>query len=99
MTDFIKKIKEFNKRWNISNNDSYDEEFNKFRIRIFNILDDIDDHVTEDGVKQFCQLLGIPEDWYHDDFSGPQGTHIIDALKAEKNEKEFYRLLQMILLC
>jgi len=91
------KMEKFNKRWNITSTDSYEESFRKFKTRILNILKDIDSNVTEESISAFCQYYGIKEQWR----SAPYGdrswsTNIIDRLNTEGNEKEFYRLIELI---
>lgn len=95
--DIKKKLQNFNKRWAIVDDSSYEEEFKKFKKRVLNIFSDIDSHVREEGIAQFCQILGITEKWEHQ----PYGDHswsknIINALIEENEEKKFYRLLQII---
>ncbi len=91
------KMEKFNKRWDITSTDSYEEAFKKFKTRILNIFGDIDRHVTDESITAFCQYYGIKEIWH----SQPYGDHswstnIIDRLKAEENEREFYRLIELI---
>ena len=93
------RLQNFDKRWSIVNDSSYEEEFNKFKQRVLNIFSDIDSHVSEEGVATFCQILGIREEWvrsFHDDHL--VGNNIINALIQESNEKKFYRLLEIISL-
>ncbi len=93
------KIKRFNKRWGIVDDSSYEEEFEKFRTRIFNIMQNIDNHVTKEGISTFCQILGIKETWRtRGIYSSYYSTNIIDALYREKDEKRFYQLLEIVFL-
>jgi len=95
--DLKGKMDRYNKRWNIINNESHEENFNKFKIRILNILKDIDSRVTEDSVKLFCQLYGIPEVWKRDPYMNSKWSkNIIDRLVEENNEIEFYKLIEVI---
>ena len=89
-------MQEFNQRWNVENNESYGESFAKFKIRILNILKNIDNQVTEGSVTLFCQLYGIPESW--GSYSGRRrlSANIINRINGENNEVEFYRLLEVI---
>ena len=92
------KMKQFNKRWNIVSSDSYEESFRKFKTRILNIFQDIDQHVTKESITAFCQYYGIKEVWHtqmYEDYSW--STNIIDRLNSEEDEKEFYRLIELIL--
>jgi len=94
--DTQKKLTEFNKRWNITSDDSYEEEFKKFKARVLNIFAYIDKHVTTEGISEFCQILGIKEEWKHDIYGGsPNSLNIINALDREEGIK-FYKLLQII---
>jgi len=97
--DLKKKMEKFNKRWDITSSDSYEEAFRKFKVRILNILKDIDKHVTNESITTFCQYYGIEEVWHSQIYGIPDrwSTNIINRLKAEENEKEFYRLIEIIL--
>lgn len=97
-THIIKKINEFNKRWNIISDSSYAEEFKKFKTRILNIFSDIDSHVTDEGIATFCQILGISEKWQHETYGYGRkwSENIINSLTQENDEKKFYFLLQVI---
>jgi len=98
MSTIRKKLEEFNKRWNISDEQNYAQEFSKFKVRIINIFEDIDIHVNDEDIKLFCKILGIKEVWHSSPYSfgGHWSKNIINALKNEDNEREFYRLLQII---
>lgn len=88
MTNLIEKNKHFNKRWNIDGSTNYELEFNKFKTRILNIFSDIDDKLTDNSVLRFCNFFGIPIS----DF----GNNIINALSSENDEKNFYKMLEII---
>jgi len=60
MNDILKKINKFNKRWEIIDDSTYEEEFKKFKTRVLNIFSDIDDNVPDEDISKFCQFLGIP---------------------------------------
>jgi len=90
------KIKRFNKRWGIVDDSSYEEEFEKFRTRIFNIIQHIDNYVTEEGISTFCQILGIKETREYIGFGDRYSKNIINALDREKDEKRFYKLLEIV---
>lgn len=94
--NFKKKIQEFNKRWNIDDSFTYEEEFKKFKTRALNIFSDIDEHIAEKGVAQFCQVLGIAKQLDYDMYGNSSGDNIIRALVKENDEKRFYFLLQLI---
>lgn len=97
--DHIKrKLDEFNKRWEIIDDSSYEVEFQKFKTRIINIFKDIDCHIGKEGIQLFCNLMGIEEKWHRASYAshGPISTNIIDTLTTENNEKKFYRILQII---
>lgn len=88
----------FNKRWNIASGDSYEEAFSKFKTRILNILKDIDEHVNEEDITDFCQYYGIKEVWTKNLYGDHKWSkNIINRLNQEGDEKEFYRLLEVIL--
>ncbi len=94
--DLKKKMEKFNKRWDIISTDSYEEAFKKFKTRILNIFQDIDQHVTKESIATFCQYYGIKEVWHVQYGGRAWSTNIIDHLSAEENEKEFYRLMELI---
>ncbi len=91
------RMEKFNKRWSITSTDSYEEAFSKFKTRILNIFKDIDRHLTDKSITAFCQYYGIEEVWH----SQPYGdyswsTNVINRLNQENDEKEFYRLIELI---
>ena len=92
-----KTLQEFNKRWSVIEDSSYQEEFKKFRTRVLNIFGEIDAYVEEDGISQFCQILGIAELWMPGTLTPRHSSsNIIRALVRETDEKKFYYLLQII---
>ncbi len=90
------RMEKFNKRWSIVSEDSYEEAFDKFKIRILNVFKGIDGHVEKSSIIAFCQYYGIEEVWHTDDWNRPWSTNIIDRLNAEGDEKEYYRLVELI---
>lgn len=91
------KIERFNKRWNVSSEESYEDAFLKFKTRILNIFSDIDDHLTKESITEFCQFYGITEIWdssYMGDRSWSK--NVINRLIGEHDEIEFYKLLEII---
>jgi hypothetical protein len=91
------RMEKFNKRWSITSADSYEKAFAKFKIRILNIFKDLDQHLTSGSITAFCQYYGIKEEWH----SQPYGdyswsTNVINRLNGEVDEKEFYRLIELI---
>lgn len=91
------KMKKFNQRWGIENDESYEESFKKFKTRILNIMKDIDSKVTEKSISEFCRFYGIPEHWeYARIGDGKWSENIINRLIGENDEKEFYKLLEVI---
>jgi len=92
------RMKKFNKRWSMASTDSYEESFRKFKTRILNSFKGIDNYVTKNSITQFCQYYAIPEQWQsslHRD--GLWSTNIQDRLEQEGDEKEFYRLIELVL--
>ncbi len=95
--DLKRKMEKFNKRWNITSADSYEDAFNKFKTRILNIFKGIDRNVTDESVTAFCQYYGIEEVWHTQTYGDHSwSTNINDRLNREDNEKEFYRLIELI---
>jgi len=95
--NYKEKVEEFNKRWSIIDNLSYEEEFKKFKKRVLNIFSDIDRHIEKEGIRKFCQILGTTEEW-KSNYNTRWSENIINSLKNENNEKQFYRLLHIIFL-
>lgn len=95
--DLKSKMEKFNKRWSITSTDSYEDAFKKFKTRILNIFNGIDGHVTEESVTAFCQYYGIEEVWHTQTYGDHSwSTNINDRLNREVDEKEFYRLIELI---
>jgi len=90
-----KDLQEFNKRWGIIEDSTYGEEFIKFKKRVLNILLHIDEHVSNNNISLFCQILGIQEKW-ESGIYGDYSEIIINELIKENTEKEFYRLIHII---
>lgn len=92
-----KKTQDFNRRWNIRDKSSQKEKFQKFLNRIFNILGDIDRHVSRKSISEFCNELGIIEKWESQRYgSRTWSLNIINALKQEENPKKFLRIIELI---
>ena len=90
-----KKLKEFNKRFSITETSTHQEEFQKFRIRIFNAIENPDEYFLPEGILFFCQIFGIPIKWHHDPYEvRTWSTNIKDALKSELDEKRFFKMIQ-----
>ncbi len=90
-------MENFNKRWNVTSSESYEEAFKKFKQRILNVFKGIDRHVTKESVAVFCQYYGIHEEWKSNLYSGTSWSeNIAKRLINENDEKEFYRLIELI---
>lgn len=89
--DIKSKIQEFNKRFDITDNSNYKEEFRKFKTRILNIFEIIS--IPEAVLLKFLQIAGIPiaNHFY-------KLTTVVETLSKVENEQYFYRLLQELLL-
>lgn len=95
--DLKEKMEKFNKRWNVSSQDSYEELFLKFKTRILNVFKNIDSSITRDSISYFCQIYAIKEVWHSNLYnSNTWSTNIIDRLTHESNEIEFYKLIELI---
>ncbi|MDP2631207.1 MAG: hypothetical protein Q8P30_00375 [Candidatus Uhrbacteria bacterium] len=91
------KMDKFNKRWSITSADSYEDAFRKFKTRILNIFQNIDQHVTDGSITAFCQFYGIKEVWHSQTYGDHSwSTNISDRLNQENDEKEFYKLIELI---
>lgn len=89
--NIIEELKKFNKRWEISDNSTYQEEFEKFRTRILNSFRNIDSELSINEIENFCNVLGIK---FHTQNHGD----VILTLKNTIDEKLFYKILQVLCL-
>ncbi len=85
--EYKKETEEFNKRWNIQNNENYQEEYIKFIARILNIYITIDEIVSEKGIHDFCQIHGIIK----------RNQNILSYIRESiKEERKLYYILQSV---
>lgn len=95
--DLKGRMESFNKRWNVTLSESYEEAFKKFKQRILNIFKNIDHHVTKESIATFCQYYGIHEKWESNIYRDHSWSeNIANRLIKENDEKEFYRLIELI---
>ena len=86
--------KNFNIRWKIASSDSYEEAFKKFKQRILNIFCDvIKSNDIEKATNYVCKYYGIERPLWKQSISEHQ---IVKCLNDEEDEKEFYRLIEVI---
>lgn len=91
------KIRDFNKRWDIQDSLTHEEEFEKFKNRVLNLFKNIDNVITTEGGVQFCQVLGVRQKSVEEFFGEDHPDNgIYKTLKSESNEKRFYLLLEII---
>lgn len=97
MNNLKEKMKKFDQRWNVEGDATPEENFSKFKIRVLNILDDIDNHVMDEDISLFCRFCGIPEKWDYS-YLGDQkwSKNIINKLNFEDVQVEFFKLLEII---
>lgn len=92
------KMEKFNKRWNIDSTETPEESFEKFKMRILNIYKDIDEHLTDESIKNFCMFYGIIEDWNYSESNGSKwGINVINRINREKNLINLIKLLEVVL--
>ncbi|MBT3756916.1 MAG: hypothetical protein HOD64_00630 [Candidatus Cloacimonetes bacterium] len=89
------KIDNFNKRWKLMDDESLEDGFEKFKIRVLNILKDIDSYVGPANISTFCLALGIQENYNYDGFSHYSNI-IINTLRDENNIVKFFRMIEII---
>lgn len=91
------RMENFNKRWNIEYNESPEVAFSKFKIRALNVLQDVNSHLTEKSISDFCLFYGIQEVWESDHFGDRTwNNNVTLRLEYENNPIEFYKLLEII---
>lgn len=83
--DLKKVVDDFNKRWCADDPTEFREEFLKFKCRVLNSLDEIDQALPEDQKRIYWRIYGFPS-----------GKSITSHLQEEGNDVNFYRLLQCI---
>lgn len=89
------KLEEFDKRWNIINDLDYQIEFEKFRLRVINLLNTNRLLITSEYLQKFCQIWALEYD--EDLYLSTIFQHtVINIFKTENNEKHFYKLLQSL---
>jgi len=96
MNKLADKIQQINKRWKIQDNDTYENEFLKFKQRLLNDFSDIDFHITKEGISEFCRALAVPEQYQSNVAGSKWSTIVIDQLQQETNEKNFYKLIEIV---
>lgn len=96
MTDFNDQIEDFYKRWEIIDNKKYNQRIADFKIRISNIFEYIDRNVSSDDIGEFCNAMAVSEIW-HQSTIDPYSTNIIDTIYGAQNEKELYKVLELVL--
>ncbi len=94
--DLKTKIENFNRRWNLKDDESSEEKFSKFKVRVLNVLKDIDESVTNSSISKFCIAFGIKEMHQFGTFGGVYSTNIISELKRENDRVKFFRLIETI---
>ena len=111
--NITKHTKDFNRSGNITSSDNPKEAFKKFKTGILNIFKDIDkeeylnniyyigidDIITRESIKEFCQIYGIGLEWKKRQAfleEKEYGTHIIDYINKNHAELDFYKLIGKI---
>lgn len=85
-------IDDFKLRWNITDDKLGFESFEKFRIRIINTFRSIDNYITPEGIRNFCNAVGIEQRWEWNS----QTTWSENIIGALKNERDLVKLTFMI---
>ena len=89
--------KQFNNRWKIQKTLDYEQEFKKFKIGALNGMENVDLHLKQEGISEFCIYYGIKKVWHRrDPYSEGWSSNVISKLEQEDDELEFYKLLQII---
>lgn len=94
--DLQTKMENFNKRWNIEDNESNEEKFTKFENRVMNNFEQIDSYISDSSISHFCNALGIKEIWTEGPFGNVYGYNIINTLKHEKDFVKYFRTIEII---
>lgn len=98
--DYIEKIKNsrtgFNRRWAINSSENSELEFKKFKTRILNAIKGVDQKLQSEGIRLFCNVLGIKEAWKSDAYHQKWTKVVENEFSAVDDEKEFYYRLQLL---
>lgn len=96
MSKIREKMEGFNKRWNIKSEVDSAKAFQTFKTRVMNLLKDIDNRVSHEGIIDFCNRLQ-PARTVHWKYN-PQGVDIsdnlLDAFHHQEDSIEFYRMIE-----
>ncbi|MBC8489507.1 MAG: hypothetical protein H8D45_26110 [Bacteroidetes bacterium] len=94
--DLYKKIENFNKRWNLVDDESAEENIIKFRNRVMNIFKNIDSFLTDSSISKFCSVLGIEEHLIEKLMGGFSSYNVVNALTNEKDFVKYLRIIEII---
>ena len=94
--DFKEKMKNFNRRWNITTSDSPEEAFNKFKKRVLTAFQHVEDQLTSKSVTRFCQYYAIEEKWANI-ASTRLSENIINHLKQQNTIPKLCEAIELIL--
>ena len=87
---------QFNKRWNVTSNDSEKETFQKFKQRILTAFKHIENQLTYESVTKFCQYYAIDEKW-NNIGSTRLSKNIINKLNQINNKIKLCEAIELIL--
>jgi len=87
--DLHTKIENFNRRWNLKDDESLGESIIKFKNRVMNIFVNIDFILKSSSISQFCSVQGLIENDY-------TNSNIFVALRDEKDLIKYLRMLEII---
>jgi len=74
-------------------------EFLLFEKRVLNVVRENIRYIQEDGIRQFCQVMGVIVEYADDGWGGPKPNHavLLKALVGAKAPEEFLFALQVVL--
>lgn len=93
MEEIIKKMENFEKRWNIN---SSNNDFDSFKIRAMNLLKGIDNKVSKNDISKFCFILGIEEKYSYINYDEKTSFIIISYFDNCFNLINFLKGLEVL---
>lgn len=99
--DYKESMEKFYERFGIQNNATEDEEKEKFRIGIKNVLDGIDSKINENEIKRFCSWFGFETKWEYtknrvNNFK--YGHNLINCIFNEENWVRYLHKIEALFL-
>ena len=80
------KVRAFDRRWKVLESLDEEQEFERFKIRVLNVFDDVQEHTAVEDDVNFCNVLGVR----HSDMA------IFRTLRDAQSSLDLCRVLQVL---